>query len=232
MPFDTLRETLLKGGIAPRHVRRYLRELDDHLGDLTEQQRASGYDGEDAAIRARARLGEDSELATAMLARREFRALAARAPWAVFGLLTPLAILLSYTAATLLLVGLVKLAAAVMGENLPHWFHVLAQAVALGSNLGMPVLLGAGLAMLAWRQRLSLGWALLGALLIALAAMQVHVAFPAAGMHGGIGVALFPWWPTALRHPDAGEWLLIAAQSLLAIVPVTVLSFRNRRRTA
>ena len=35
MRFEALRETLLQGGIAPRHVRRYLRELDDHLADLT-----------------------------------------------------------------------------------------------------------------------------------------------------------------------------------------------------
>ena len=32
MPFEAIAESLLKGGIAPRHVRRYVRELDDHLG--------------------------------------------------------------------------------------------------------------------------------------------------------------------------------------------------------
>ena len=46
MPFDAVAETLLKGGIAPRRVRRYVRELDEHLDDLTEQQRAVGYDDE------------------------------------------------------------------------------------------------------------------------------------------------------------------------------------------
>ena len=38
MPFEALSETLLRAGIAPRHVRRCLRELGDHLADLSEAQ--------------------------------------------------------------------------------------------------------------------------------------------------------------------------------------------------
>lgn len=83
MPFDAVAETLLKGGIAPRHVRRYVRELADHLDDLTAQQRAAGYDGEDAGSRARARLGGDSELAQAMLDQPGMRSWPARMPWLV-----------------------------------------------------------------------------------------------------------------------------------------------------
>ena len=67
MRFDTLRETLLAGGIAPRHVRRYLAELSEHLDDLTAEQRTLGYDATDAVLRAHARLGDDGELAKAML---------------------------------------------------------------------------------------------------------------------------------------------------------------------
>src|SRR5215475_10676972 len=89
MPFETLAESLLKGGIAPRHVRRYVRELDEHLDDLTAEQRANGYDGEDAALRARARLGEDAELAQAMLDQPGMKSWPARLPWLVFLLLPP-----------------------------------------------------------------------------------------------------------------------------------------------
>jgi hypothetical protein len=77
MPFETLREALLKGGVAPRHVRRYLAELSEHLDDLTAQQCEAGYDAEDAAIRARAKLGSDTELAGAMLEQKRFHSLAA-----------------------------------------------------------------------------------------------------------------------------------------------------------
>lgn len=44
MPFDAVAETLLKGGIAPRHVRRYVSELSEHLEDLTAEQRAALFD--------------------------------------------------------------------------------------------------------------------------------------------------------------------------------------------
>src|ERR1700759_2269966 len=91
MPFEAVTEQLLKGGVAPRHVRRYVRELDEHLDDLTAQQRASGYDSEDAAIRARARLGDDTELAQAMLEQPGMRSWPARLPWLVFLLLPPVA---------------------------------------------------------------------------------------------------------------------------------------------
>src|SRR3954469_1786907 len=93
-PFEGLRETLLRGGIAPPHVRRYLRELDEHMADLVAAQQAEGYQGEDARSRARARLGADAELAQAMIEQRDFRSFSARFPWLVFTLLPPLTMLL------------------------------------------------------------------------------------------------------------------------------------------
>lgn len=89
MRFEAVADSLLKGGVAPRHVRRYVRELDEHLDDLTAQQRASGYDGEDAALRARARLGDDAELTQAMLEQPGMKSWAARLPWLVFVALPP-----------------------------------------------------------------------------------------------------------------------------------------------
>ncbi len=54
MPFESVTEALLKGGITPRHVRRYIGELTDHLEDGIAQQKAAGFGDEDARIRARA----------------------------------------------------------------------------------------------------------------------------------------------------------------------------------
>ena len=130
MRFEALREVLLKGGIAPRHVRRYLAELSEHLDDLTAQQREAGYDAQDAAIRARARLGSDTELAHAMLEQKQFRSLAARIPWAVFGLLPPIAAVATFFA----LMGILALVAHACGMivnhsiDAPPWFRQLVQA--------------------------------------------------------------------------------------------------------
>ena len=77
MRFEGLRERLLRGGIAPRHVRRYLRELEEHYADLYAAQREAGLDEADAAMVARAQLGADENLAKAMLEQRDFRSISA-----------------------------------------------------------------------------------------------------------------------------------------------------------
>jgi hypothetical protein len=131
MRFEALRENLLKGGIAPRHVRRYLAELDDHLADLTAREIGAGYDGEDAAIRARAALGDDATLAGAMLAQRKLRSLTARAPWLVFRLMPPLAAILVFVVPTLALFFVGKTHGLMMRHAIPAplWFKHLAAGV-------------------------------------------------------------------------------------------------------
>jgi hypothetical protein len=84
--FDRLSERLLHAGIAPRHVRRYVRELGDHFDDLVREEKAGGATRELAETRALSRLGNDDALADAMLSRPELRSLTARYPWAVFGI--------------------------------------------------------------------------------------------------------------------------------------------------
>ena len=84
--FQRLSERLLHAGIAPRHVRRYVRELSDHFDDLVREEKAGGAARELAETKALSRLGSDDALADAMLSRPELRSLTSRFPWAVFGL--------------------------------------------------------------------------------------------------------------------------------------------------
>jgi hypothetical protein len=91
-PFNELRERLLRAGVAPRHVRRYLAELSDHLADLRAEEQREGRTGAEAESAALARLGAIDDLARAMTTQRNFQAFTARAPWAAFGLL-PLGLL-------------------------------------------------------------------------------------------------------------------------------------------
>src|ERR1700753_2895211 len=81
-----LSERLLSAGIAPRHVRRYVRELSDHFDDLMREEIANGAGRQLAETCALSRLGNDDALAEAMLSRPELRSLTSRFPWAVFGL--------------------------------------------------------------------------------------------------------------------------------------------------
>jgi hypothetical protein len=91
-PFDELRERLLRAGVAPRHVRRYLTELAEHLADLTAQEERAGRSRTDAESAAILQLGEIDDLFKAMTGQRQFQSWCVRAPWAMFGL-APLALL-------------------------------------------------------------------------------------------------------------------------------------------
>jgi hypothetical protein len=104
--FKRLPERLLHAGIAPRHVSRYVRELSDHFDDLVREEKADGTARELAETRALSRLGNDEDLAQAMLARPELRSFMARYPWAVFGVGPAVMLALAVAAALFLEVGL------------------------------------------------------------------------------------------------------------------------------
>lgn len=40
LPFEAVRERLLRAGVTPRYANRYVTELREHLADLTERERA------------------------------------------------------------------------------------------------------------------------------------------------------------------------------------------------
>lgn len=83
-PFAVLRERLLRAGVRPRTVSRYVSELREHLDDLTLELEAEGFPIEDARQRAYSRLGSIDTLALPMISDRRFHSWAARTPWAVF----------------------------------------------------------------------------------------------------------------------------------------------------
>lgn len=220
MRFDALRESLLAGGIAPRHVRRYVAELSEHLDDLTAEQRAAGFDAEDAAIRARARLGDDAELAQAMLARKQFRSWAVRAPWAFFALLPPI---ITVAAGFIVIAPLVlsaKIAGLIGhgGINATGWFRILAAILFAFGNFAVSPLLAVGFVWLADRQRMRPLWALLAVVLIALVDLRFQADFPAAGHRGGsIGIGAGLWMYHF--HSLVENWGLTLAQLLLTLTP-------------
>mgnify|MGYP001821234416 CR=1 FL=1 len=56
--FEALRSELLEAGVAPRHVRRIVDELDDHVDDLCAEAIADGMNSIDAMAFAMQRIGD------------------------------------------------------------------------------------------------------------------------------------------------------------------------------
>ena len=72
-PFPELRERLLSARVAPRHVRRYIAELRDHLADLTLEEERGGLNRAEAESVGLVRLGDVDNLAKALIKRRDFQ---------------------------------------------------------------------------------------------------------------------------------------------------------------
>lgn len=175
--FDRLSERLLYDGIAPRHVRRYVRELSDHFDDLVREEIAGGAARPLAETAALSRLGNDDDLAEAMLSRPELRSLTARYPWAVFGLGPIMMLTLGVLAALFLEVGLIVFLSWLLKDVL----HVLpvtpSPAGARRATFvftiyntlamyGMPLALAWLIYRVGSRQRMSAAWIILGVVLI------------------------------------------------------------------
>jgi hypothetical protein len=180
-PFSELRERLLEAGIAPHHVRRYLRELGDHLADLKAERERSGQSRADAESSSLRRLGSTDDLASAMIKRREFQSWAVRAPWATFGL-APIgflaiawfvALLILWTGWKIFLPQADSPFAATSGPNygIENAYFQVGRLIYFGA----PIFIGWGTGLIAARQRLKTQWPIFGTALIALIASAAQV---------------------------------------------------------
>jgi hypothetical protein len=167
LPFENVREQLLRAGIAPRHAARYVIELREHLADLTARERGTGLDERAAGERARAVLGTDAQLAQAMIDKTP-RSLATRAPWAVFALLPLVALIALVFAIDSTMMRVLGPVHSAWPGGVPNTdTGLIAMATLVASYLLGPAL-AAGCIVLALRQRLSSGWVWVGLTLIAL----------------------------------------------------------------
>ena len=234
-PFRGLEDRLLRGGIAPRHVKRYLRELTEHLTDLTEAQRAAGFDADDAAIRARAALGPDEELADAMLKQRDFRALSARFPWLVFGVMPPLALIFGFVLWVMAVVLVGVSGGAIVPDHhtrlpVPGWYDWTASVLVFAANFLIPCLLGCLLAWMAQRQRMKPLWPLLGMALILV--LSVHASFHADAtgrIFLGLATILPIKGPFGPGGPVSLHWPTFLIQAALLCLPVAWLLYATRK---
>jgi hypothetical protein len=203
-------------GIAPKHVKRYLRELSEHLADLTQAQREAGFDTEDAATRARAALGQDQELADAMLKQRDFRSISARFPWLVFGVMPPLVVIAAFFLLLPLMIIMGHLGGAIGRDNklvlpVPVWFDWSMTALVFAANLLIGTALAFLLARMAKNQRMKLVWPLAGMALILFLGVRGSFHAGKGGIsfnlstllvsYRGFGSAVFPYhWPIFLAQ--------------------------------
>ena len=185
-PLDALRERLLEAGVAPRHVRRYMKELRDHLDDLRAEEERAGRSRTEAEAVALSRLGSMDELAQAMMGKRRFMSLSTRAPWVLFGVAPVMLLAAAWFAALLILWTGWQIF--LPGTETPFVeqpgsiFRLENVVFQFGRMIyfGAPFFIGWGIVWLAARQRLRNYWPAVSVMLVAglAATAQVHALRP------------------------------------------------------
>jgi hypothetical protein len=191
--FYELRERLLRAGVAPRHVRRYLSELSDHLSDLTAEEERAGRSKNDAEAAALARLGGVDDLAKAMIERRQLRSWSARAPWAVFTLGSLILLAGAYFVACIYLWSLWQVFLSGVDTPFGHKnpgpiyaFQNICFQAGKFYYIGAPILVGWGMGFIAARQRVKAVWLAIGLALIAWMGSTAQIQASRTAVSGGL----------------------------------------------
>lgn len=233
--FGELREQLLRAGVAPRHVRKYLTELTDHLADLTAEEERSGRNHTEAASAALVRLGSDDELAEAMIARREFQAWSARAPWAVFGC-GPVCLLAgAYLLACIYLWILWQVL--LPGADTPfghasigsmYGFRNICIQAGKFYYIGTPILVGWWMGVIAARQRVKAVWLAIGLALIAWMGSTSQIQASRTTVLGGVGHIRMRFFGEGnFSHNIFGALAYLFAVLLIGALPYVIWRFHR-----
>lgn len=168
--FAALSERLLREGVAPKHVRRTVGELEAHRQDIVAELRERGVPPAQAQAEARARLGSDETLAASVLARPELRSWARRRPWAAFTILPIVSFLGTLAVWAVAFILMVEKLKSALGMSLLERSGVrpISEFLFGVALWGLPVIVGAVCVWSAAVRRAGIAWPVIGVAVIAL----------------------------------------------------------------
>jgi hypothetical protein len=177
--FAQLEGALLRGGVAVRHVRRVVAELEDHWSTLVDDALRRGSSERDAHAEARRMMGTDAVLLDRYAARTELRAWSCRRP-AIWFTLMPLACYLAVSLATMtfmllsvqLMSGLLRTAVIPVAIS-----HLIEGSVHVVFLWAYPSLIAAGFAVLAHRRCIAPAWPMIGIVILSIVVSMINVDF-------------------------------------------------------
>ncbi|MBL8628127.1 MAG: hypothetical protein JNM81_00760 [Rhodospirillaceae bacterium] len=231
-PFETLTETLLRGGIAPRHVRRYISELRDHYDDLLSAARSAGVQPPEAERAALARIGAPDELTQAMLDRDDLKSWAARYPALMFGVVPTLMLAAGVGIFVLCLAAVIFSFRLDEGYSvIPETWRAIVGVGVFGVTYVLPLIVAGIVAKIGLDQRVDARWLLIGIGIVGVIGgyFDISVEWPAyVGAPGELnfGLGLFP------PYPQFGFGLMRTVLNVTVIAIPTVLMMRRYAKHA
>lgn len=225
--FEGLSPRLLQAGIAPRHVKRLIAELETHWVDLVTELRATGLSQEESESQAAVRLGTEDILAATIIARPELQAWSRQWPWLAFVLLPLLALPVQFVLSMAAAVGVFSFSIRVLGLTAVHPGVVLwvVGAIQVYGVWIAPILTAGATCFLAARRGAPAIWPIVGIVLIALVGATTNASFewssavPRGTMSGGVGF-YFP-------GIGGGRGLRVVLTLFIALVPFVWVTSRT-----
>jgi len=233
------RELLLAAGVAPRHVKRTVRELRDHRSDLLEQLQADGMEYGSASLEAETRLGSVEALVDAVLARPELCSFSKRYPAVVFVLLPALLYLVLTVAGVL---GIFFYVGHYFSSSPPAFSPTerlfVASTLSFARSVvewGVPALLAIYFAQLAAHRHVRSWWIFLGVMLIAelgsIPILNLEISETERTVTGGIGFNYkgfqwLTWRALAVAGASLTTYLIILRHNSRRLRPQPGLSSR------
>jgi hypothetical protein len=198
--FAGVRAALLNAGIAPKYVRRALREIQEHFADLCAEAEGQRFTAAEAIEYAQSRIGTCDAFVSAYLEQPNLKSWGARWPKRLF-ILAPLLCLLA--SMLLLTVGAASILDTFFGvyarqhHALSPLLRYFLTALPMVGMHGLPLIMSLTVSVYAIRRRLAPLWPAVGIFVIcALASMTVFtVSLPHDGQPGEVevGVGALPW---------------------------------------
>lgn len=230
--FESLRSELLEAGVAARHVRRAVTELDVHVEQLVDDGVSAGKNEEQARADADETLGTNAALVERFASRPELRAWPCRFPVWFFCLAPLVSVAALQLAVGFSVAGAMELFSSYFGHLTvaPQTSDAIRSVGRLLMLWCFPILVSAAYARIAYRHRLPFRWSLLSVGLVCTLAGLTNFEFElTGGTHAGqigLGVGISPE-----SLPAAGVHALAAAAFVLVPMLLAARSI-NRRRTA
>lgn len=192
--------SLLQGGVAYKHVRRFITELKDHVTDLEQEALNNGSDMENARAEAAVKLGDAEILAQEMLQRPELKSLGYRYPKIMLVAMPVILYFLTGILLVLLTIGVTELLTPdVLGNSdviraAPMSVVILMTLTKFMMMYGLPLLMSYLVLNYAINNQIKLKYYGLGLLILALLSSSVNVYLswpdPANALEGSFSVSI------------------------------------------
>lgn len=194
--FKRLRMRLLKGGIAPKFVKRTIMEMSAHLEDLIKQEKQNGVSEAEARALAFSALGDEDALVRETLAKKELISWSRRFPKTMFLIvLIVLYFTIALCALTLGIEGVRILFGIDIHNNWPAWHFQYSKALMFFMEYMLAPMLAFSIAYIAVQRNVNMRWPLIGAFVICFFGLGFETVVAIPDERGRGGVNLIWGWP-------------------------------------